>query len=226
MRESVSSIMRQIAECLETPVIILLVILIAVSLILLGTLIVEGITERRKLKVNMPELADKLKEPGADVESCIRNSGLLRAQKTALIELTKHPDLTNDMREALALRLNEEASAKFEKRLYFSDLLAKLGPILGLMGTLIPLGPGVIALGQGNTYVLSQSLLTAFDTTILGLCGAAVCMIISSIRKRWYRDYMSILGTLTECVLEVTQNKESIPETGQSDSFVGGKYDE
>ena len=84
-----------------------------------------------------------------------------------------------------------------------SDLLAKLGPIFGLLGTLIPLGPGIIALGQGDTYTLSQSLLTAFDTTVAGLISAAVAMVISSVRKGWYANYMSILETLADCVLEV-----------------------
>ena len=79
---------------------------------------------------------------------------------------------------------------------------AKIGPMLGLLGTLIPLGPGIIALGQGDTITLSSSLLTAFDTTIMGLIAAAIAIVISTIRTRWYTDYMSILETLMECILE------------------------
>lgn len=84
----------------------------------------------------------------------------------------------------------------------FTDLASKLGPMLGLLGTLIPLGPGIIALGQGDTYTLSVSLMTAFDTTVAGLCIAAVCMIVSTIRRRWYAAYMADLETLTSCVCE------------------------
>ena len=195
--------MREIAENLRIPVIVLLLALTAVSLFLLGTLIAEFVTERRKLKVKLPALADELKTRPDDLRACIDASGLIVSQKAALTELTAHPDLTPDMREALAVRLVEQESARFARRVALSDTLSKLGPMLGLLGTLIPLGPGVIALGQGNTFVLSQSLLTAFDTTILGLSSAAVCMVISTIRRGWYRNYMSILETLTECVLEV-----------------------
>lgn len=64
------------------------------------------------------------------------------------------------------------------------------------------LGPGIIALGQGDTQTLSTSLLTAFDTTIAGLCAAAVCLVVTTLRKRWYGGYMADLETLMDCVCE------------------------
>ena len=205
MSQRIMDIMRAVSEGLRIPVIVLLLAMIAAAIVLLGMLIAEYFTEHRKLKVNMPKLVDALRSCSS-MEDCILGGGLIRSQADALIELTKHPDLTDDMRQALAVRLLEEESSRFEKRVMITDILAKLGPMLGLLGTLIPLGPGIIALGQGDTTILSQSLLTAFDTTILGLAGAAVFMIISSIRKRWYKNYMSVLETLAECVLEVERD--------------------
>ena len=157
--------------------------------------------------MSMPRLVDQLRTTGRNGEKAmteaITSSGLLRRQKTVLTELIRHPDLTAEMRQALADRLVEEEQSRLERIVKLSDLLAKLGPIFGLLGTLIPLGPGIIALGQGDTYTLSQSLLTAFDTTVAGLISAAVAMVISSVRKGWYANYMSILETLADCVLEV-----------------------
>ena len=69
--------------------------------------------------------------------------------------------------------------------------------MLGLMATLIPLGPGLIALGQGDTITLADSLLTAFDATVTGL-AAGDCLAISRLRKRWYEDYLSTLEVLLE----------------------------
>ena len=86
--------------------------------------------------------------------------------------------------------------------------MAKIGPMLGLMGTLIPLGPGIIALGQGDTFTLSNSLLIAFDTTVAGLVCALIALVICTIRKIWYRNDMSILETLMECILEEEQNDD------------------
>ena len=94
------------------------------------------------------------------------------------------------------------AEARYEKVASITDMAAKLGPMLGLLGTLIPLGPGIMALSQGDTVTLSSSLSVAFNTTIAGVAVAAVCSIISNIRKRWYNDYMVTLEALMEAILE------------------------
>lgn len=106
----------------------------------------------------------------------------------------------------MAVRLIECEQSIYDRRVKVTDLIAKTGPLLGLMGTLIPLGPGIIALGQGDTLTLSNSLLVAFDTTIAGLLCALLALCISTVRKVWYRNYMSVLEMITECVLEEARN--------------------
>ncbi len=69
-----------------------------------------------------------------------------------------------------------------------SDLLARSGPILGLMGTLIPLGPGLTALGAGNIDILATALTVAFDTTVVGLLVGLVAYVLSRVRRRWYEE--------------------------------------
>ena len=50
----------------------------------------------------------------------------------------------------------------------------QLGPILGLLGTLIPLGLGLAALGSGDIVTLAEALTVAFDTTVTGLVIGAL----------------------------------------------------
>ena len=197
--------MRIVAGSMQYPVIILLLLLVAVSVFMIGWVITEYFTERRFLTANMPVLVDVLNETEDTngLRMCIRNSELLRRQQEALEELTVHPGITPLMRESLAVRLIHQERDFYDRRLRISDVIAKIAPMLGLLGTLIPLGPGIIALGQGDTITLSSSLLTAFDTTILGLIAAAVALVISTVRSRWYENYMSVLETLMECILEV-----------------------
>lgn len=199
----VSNLMRTICSGLEVPVVIILLCILAFTLVLAGTLIAEVFTTRRHLHVWVPRLIDDIKKQEIPPALSIKRSGLLKRQKAALIELTDHKELTDMMRESMAIRLVDEEKARCDGIVKLSDLIIKIGPVFGLLGTLIPLGPGIIALGQGDTYTLSLSLLTAFDTTILGLISAAVCTVISMIRKRWYANDISILETLMECVLEV-----------------------
>lgn len=191
-----------ISSALEIPVVVLLVLALLAAAALVGWLIAEYFTERRHLKVALPSLMEQLRT-APDRAAVIEQSGLLRRQKDALGELLRHPDFTDATREALAVELLEREQDRYDDIVKLSELLARLAPMLGLLGTLIPLGPGVIALGQGDTYTLSTSLLTAFDTTIAGLVAAAFAIVVSNIRRRWYRAYGSMLEALCTELLEL-----------------------
>ncbi|MDO4552262.1 MAG: MotA/TolQ/ExbB proton channel family protein [Bacillota bacterium] len=206
----ISDILRAVASGLQIPVIIILILIMAATVFLAGWLVSEGFSERRHLKVALPELLDRLRQAPEQAAETIEESGLLRRQKAALTELTRHPDFTPVMREALAVSLVAQEQARYDRMVKYSELISRLGPVFGLLGTLIPLGPGIIALGQGDTYALSESLLIAFDTTIAGLISAAVATVISTIRRSWYRQYMTLLEALAECVLET----EKLPPAG------------
>lgn len=88
------------------------------------------------------------------------------------------------------------------RRLERTDLLVKLGPALGLVGTLIPLGPGLAALGRGEVRVLAESLTVAFDTTILGLLVGAAAYVVSRVRRRWYEEHLAHMTASLERKLE------------------------
>ncbi len=194
-------VLRALATFLKIPVLIVLILFCAAAVVLAGSLIAEFFTERLRLKASLPRLTDEISESD-DLKTVIRGSGLLKRQKTLLLELTAHTELDGVMLEALARKLVSSEENHYNAITKITDVIARLGPMFGLLGTLIPLGPGLIALGQGDTYTLSQSMLTAFDTTIAGLAAAAVSFVLSSIRKRWYEGYMTSTEALTQCILE------------------------
>ncbi len=162
------------------------------------------------MKVKLPEVLNELEKREKSAEEIIAESGLLKRQKRALAIVLEQRELTPLKREALAGELMEMESQHYELRVKITDLISRLGPMFGLLGTLIPLGPGIIAMGRGDTYTLSESLLTAFDTTIAGLIAAAVATVLSQIRKRWYSHYMGQLSVVMESLLEVMENDEQM----------------
>lgn len=196
------NVLRAVSGAMELPVVILLILLLAFAVFSIGWIIAEFFSEHRHMKEDLPALLEHLRDNETDLEAAIAESKLNRRQKATLQELTQHPDFTRPLLDDLADNLLEQEQAHYDHMIKFTDLASKLSPMLGLLGTLIPLGPGIIALGQGDTYTLSVSLMTAFDTTVAGLCIAAVCMIVSTIRRRWYAAYMADLETLTSCVCE------------------------
>ena len=96
---------------------------------------------------------------------------------------------TNDTAKVLAIA---------KKRIDRADFITRLAPMLGLMGTLIPLGPGLAALGDGDVKILSSAMSVAFDTTVLGLLAGMTGFIISRLRKRWYDKALSLMEEKNE----------------------------
>ncbi|MEC9483901.1 MAG: MotA/TolQ/ExbB proton channel family protein [Halomonas sp.] len=79
------------------------------------------------------------------------------------------------------------------RRIERADLLARVGPMLGLMGTLIPLGPGLAALGRGELEALAEAVTLAFDTTVMGLLTGMVGFVLGRLRRRWYDGVLDAL---------------------------------
>ena len=67
------------------------------------------------------------------------------------------------------------------------------------MGTLIPMGPGLAALGSGDVTTLAAAIIVAFDTTVIGIGAGAVAYFASKIRRRWYEQYLSNLDV--DCII-------------------------
>lgn len=198
---NVNSVMRQIVTILDTPVKVILILLLIISIIMFGGLIAEFL-QRRYLTVKAASVIDAIKKGENDVSTIIKNSHLLAKQKRLLLELTIHQKLSNEMKENFAKSLLDNYNQNLDFVIRKSDLIIKLGPTFGLLGTLIPLGPGIIALSQGDTATLSYSLLAAFDTTVIGLIAASICTIISLIRRNWYSKDRIMLTLIMEAIVE------------------------
>ncbi len=210
--------MHAISSGLLLPTIAVLLLMMAWTLIELGGLLVETFTERRKVKLDVPKLLDAFQGKNAEeIMKEIEDSSLFRRQKAVLGELINHSHLPAASQQALARRLLAGEELYYAKKTSMTDLIARLGPMFGLMATLIPLGPGLIALGQGDTKTLADSLLTAFDATVSGLAAAGVAFAISRLRKRWYEDYLSATEALLECLLEVFTGERGIEKQEAQD---------
>ena len=193
-----------ISQSLTIPVLIILLIIVIISIITLGGLISEY-TSRRKVPVSA--IRDLIYEiNGAEsvesLKNVISNSSIPKSQKKVLTEIASSQDLGENSREALARKLFEFEEEKAEKALQKTDIITRIGPTLGLMGTLIPMGPGLAALGAGDINTLASSLTVAFNTTIVGIGSGALCYVIGKIRAGWYDRYLSDLDALIDAVLD------------------------
>ena len=193
-----------ISQSLTIPVLVILLIIVIISIISLGSVIAEY-TSRRKVSVGL--IRDLIydinrSQSVEDLKSVIDNAQIPRAQKKALNEIASSSELGKSSREALARKLFEFEEEKTLKKLQKTDIITRIGPTLGLMGTLIPMGPGLAALGAGDINTLASSLTVAFNTTIVGIGSGALCYVIGKIRSGWYDRYLSDLDALIDAVLD------------------------
>ena len=202
--EFLTDILNIISQFLAIPVLIILVILVIISIIVLGGFISE-FTSRKKVSVSTISKAIFDINSAISIEnlkSIIDSLNIPIAQKKVLAEIADTGKLDEPSREALARKLVEHEEEKIDKRLERTDIVTRIGPTLGLMGTLIPMGPGLAALGTGDINVLAQALTVAFNTTIVGIGCGALCYVISKIRRGWYEKYISDLDALSDAVLD------------------------
>lgn len=88
---------------------------------------------------------------------------------------------------AITRRLVREGELVWKSDLERFRLLTRNGPAFGLMGTLVPLGPALVGLAAGDLATLSNNLIIAFATTVVGLLVAVIASSLSSVKRRWYQ---------------------------------------
>jgi biopolymer transport protein ExbB/TolQ len=96
------------------------------------------------------------------------------------------------------LKLLQEYEFYTVKRLEKTRILVRVGPMLGLMGTLIPLAPALTGLAEGNTKMLTDNLRIAFSVTVIGLLIGGLGFIVSIVRDRFYQQDISDLEYMLE----------------------------
>lgn len=202
--EILTSGLNMIAQSLQIPVIIFLVVFAFFAILTLGSLISEY-TSRRKLTPDaLEKLIYAISRAGSSDElmDIIKNSKLYEKQKVVLVKVLRAQSLTADTRETLARKLIEFEETKLSKTIERTDIVTRIGPTLGLMGTLIPMGPGLAALGAGDVNTLASAIIVAFDTTVVGIGAGAVGYFVSKIRRRWYEEDLSNLDALVDALLD------------------------
>lgn len=185
-----------IATALQVPVLIAAVLVLLLCALELGRFGVE--LWRRRVRARSTDLAEltarALADPGQAALYAYSAPGALAAE--ALVEVAGAAQAAD--RPAAT----ERALARYElaahRRLDRTRLLVRAGPAIGLMGTLIPLAPGLAALGQGDVVSLADNLRDAFGATVVGLLVGTVAFALTLARTRMYTEDLAALEQAAE----------------------------
>lgn len=64
-------------------------------------------------------------------------------------------------------------------------IVSRVAPMLGLVATMIPMGPALVAVADGNARGMAENLVVAFAAVIIALLAAAMSFTVLSVRRRW-----------------------------------------
>lgn len=202
--ELLTAALNVVSQSLQIPVIIFLLIFAIFAVFTFGGLISDYSSRIKLTREYKEKLVFSLVNASSieELASIVNGSKIYDNQKEVLLKIINAHSLSSDSREAWALNLIEEEEVIMAKSLEKVDIVTRIGPTLGLMGTLIPMGPGLAALGSGDVTTLANAIIVAFDTTVVGIGSGAVAYVISKIRRRWYEEYSSNLQLFVNAVLE------------------------
>jgi biopolymer transport protein ExbB/TolQ len=192
--ENVSNLLFWISNGLLVPVIVGLLFLFARSIFMFGSFYRDYIL-RLKSEKNIKPLVDNLDIDNIDELknklSDIKNSEF----KDSILLLTNA-----DSNRAFINKTISEYEISSDKKLDNPRLLSKFGPILGLMGTLIPMGPALVGLSTGDIGSMAHNMQVAFATTVIGLLIGAVGYLVLQVMRRWFNADIVKLEYISEII--------------------------
>lgn len=190
--EIISDILYWISTGLLVPVIVALILLFLRSLLLIGSFFGQYLAIRKSAAQIRKALTGISSE---NIDSVTAN--LPKKSDMLVVSFVKKMIESKD-NYAEVKRLLAEFEIAADKDIATCKMLSKLGPMLGLMGTLIPMGPALAGLASGDIESMARNMQVAFATTVTGLVAAAIGYVTQQVKQRWYLQDMTNLEYLLD----------------------------
>jgi biopolymer transport protein ExbB/TolQ len=182
-----------ISSSLLYPVLLLLVVLTFLILVYAGSFFAEWLERLRLEKCPPQQLPAFLKSEAPTTMVTLRVNHYVKAlHQTIRSAQDSEPAVEN---------LLQETTLKLWKSMDRLRMLVRAAPSLGLIGTLIPMGTGLAALGQGDMTKLSTDLVIAFTTTVTGLAIGTAAFFFYTVRRRWLEEDIKNMELATEMAM-------------------------
>ena len=195
----ISDILYWISTGMLVPVVVLLILLFIRSLILAGAFFGQYYNIRKN-NIFLTGKINSLKAGNiAEFEKSL-------PEKTAMPVIQYMKRILDSKDNAANIkRLLANFEIEADKDISTSKTLIKMGPILGLMGTLIPMGPALAGLASGDISSMAYNMQIAFATTVVGLFAGAVGFLTQQAKQRWFTQDITNLEFVAETI-----NKDSL----------------
>ena len=189
--DNISQILFLVSDSLLIPDIIVLLVLFVRALFLVGSFYNQYITKYKNERQLRPILKQLTPERMEELQAALpeKDNSLYIKYLRAIL------DRPADDTYADYMITNFENDA--EKDVVTSKLLAKVGPVLGLIGTLIAMSPALTGLSQGDISKMASNMQVVFATTVVGLVVSLVGLVTLQFKQRWYAKEINQLDYIT-----------------------------
>ena len=195
----VSNVLFWISNGLLVPVIVGLLYFFVNSILLLGIFFNQYLTHSKQTKL-LKKTLDSLRAD--DMEKLtVEASKLPQSNFTGFLH-----NIIETPSKAYSNRLLADYEVRADAELGKYKLLTKFGPILGLMGTLIPMGPALAGLATGDVASMAYNMQIAFATTVVGLFVGAIGYVLLQIKQRWFVAELADLEFIADLKEQNTSN--------------------
>lgn len=191
MIAQIEQIMYQMSDLFMAPVLCLIALLFIYSLFATGQFFTQTMQRRRHYKSFIQLLNGKL---GSNSELPLNGYPMASLAN-------EMPNITQDQLDVAAL-----------KELEGVRNVSRLAPMLGLIATMIPMGPALKSLADGNIQGISENLIVAFSAVIFGLVIASITFWIASVKKRWMvEELVALMPLITNKPHLISSQESTLP---------------
>ena len=194
--DTISEILFWVANSLLIPDIIALLLLFVRSLLLVGSFYNHFITKQKNDKLLNNLIQDLSAEKVENLKS------ILPQKDNSLYIKYLRKLLSREPSEAYSEYLISNFETEADKDLSISKILAKIGPVLGLIGTLIAMSPALVNLSSGDVSGMAYNMQIVFATTVIGLVVSMAGLITLQFKQRWYSQESNDLFYISQILIE------------------------
>ena len=194
--DTISEILFWVANSLLIPDIIALLLLFVRSLLLVGSFYNHFIMKQKNDKLLNNLIQDLSAEKVENLKS------ILPQKDNSLYIKYLRRLLSRELSEAYSEYLISNFETEADKDLSISKILAKIGPVLGLIGTLIAMSPALVNLSSGDVSGMAYNMQIVFATTVIGLVVSMAGLITLQFKQRWYSQESNHLFYISQILIE------------------------
>lgn len=197
---SATQLFYQLSLLFFWPVCISLLLLFCWSLIDLGAMLFQSWRRRREPRTDLAGLGDRLDEYFDSGRALAGLSPTLR-RFWARVEPELGRTMSSKSFDLWLEEILQDEELAVANRLDRTRAMVRLGPMLGLAGTIIPLGPALQSLLTGQMAEMVSHLVIGFGAVVSGLVLSGIAYVITLVRERWARVDVKEMENLAELLL-------------------------